>query len=1244
MHDSSELKDSRRFDLRQRLGSGGMGVVYSAYDRQRRELVALKVLHTSDASALYRFKKEFRSLADVVHPNLVSLYELVAEDGQWFFTMEIVDGVSFFDYVRPAKGSREVGSGADDSPAAPANDQPVATESGWQEDGRVGGMLDPDRLRHALRQLVEAVQALHDAGKLHRDLKPPNVMVEHDGRLVILDFGLVTDLELHRQTLDSGLAGTVAYMAPEQAKSEPATPASDWYAVGVILFQALTGRLPFIGSLYEVLVGKQEKPAPSPADLVPELPIDLVRLCERLLSVAPQDRPTGPEILELLGRDLSEVTTSSIPIVREGFNIGRDEILAVLDEAVGRAGAGEATSVYIHGASGMGKTALIDTFLDDQMRHHNALVLRGRCAERETVPYKALDGVIDSLSRYLTSLSDSQVSDLLPERFQALMRLFPVLRRIFPLPRVPRPQPESPDLLILRQQAFTALRQLLGNIAAERPVLLFIDDLQWADAESAGLLGGLLAPPDAPPLVLLAGFRTEEIERRPFLAELLARTGTEACRQIEVETLSDGAARELAVSLLAPAEVGEKVLSSIVKEAHGSPFLIEQMARFVGVNHEVLTTGLSLVEMLEERMRQLPSGARQMLLTMAVANRPINATVAYRAARLEGDPRSLVASLRGATFVRTSGSAQRIELYHDRIRTALVSLIDAFEIRRIHLRLAEALEAQGVGDPEALFEHYLAADDEPAAARCAVAAAEKAFNALAFEPAARFYRRAVELMPGEDERRGELLRGLARSLANAGRSSQSASVYLDLAVQLPDQALEARCRAAEQYLLGGYLDRGLMVARAVLSAVGLEMARGPKRALVSLIINRLRLRLRGLEFVARDAADIPERDLVRIDTCWAVTNGLSLADAVRGTDFQTRHLLLALEAGEPYRVARALAMEGSFLATTGNLERAERIRDRAMELAREVDHPHALGLATMQVGMVAYFKGEWRAASKALAEAHRIFRDRCRNVVWEMTMCRRFSIASHTYLGEIHELRQRLPLHLSETKERGDTYLSNAARARTMSWLASDEVATALRYLEGEEAKEAAMGFTIRRYNELLARVQADLYRGEPRAVWHQLSERWPQIRRSLLLRVRLARVEALQARARVALANAAQGYETRSLLRIVKRYARRIARTEMPWAEPMSALLLAGAARVQGEHRDSRRLLRSAEQGFEAAEMKLYAAVARRRLGELSTGGPGDEMIEQADTWMGSQGIVRPDRMTAMLAPGFEDTSCGEA
>src|SRR5262249_25656701 len=160
------------------------------------------------AAALDHFKQEFHALADIVDPNLVVLHELIARDGLWYFTMELVRGVDFLSYVRP---------------------------------GPKGGAVDLARLRDALRQLVSGIDALHRASKLHRDLKPQNVLVEGGGRVVILDFGLVADVAadgLH-YAADRERAGTPAYMAPEQYAGTPIGPAADLYAVGVMLYEAL---------------------------------------------------------------------------------------------------------------------------------------------------------------------------------------------------------------------------------------------------------------------------------------------------------------------------------------------------------------------------------------------------------------------------------------------------------------------------------------------------------------------------------------------------------------------------------------------------------------------------------------------------------------------------------------------------------------------------------------------------------------------------------------------------------------------------------------------------------------------------------------------------------------------------------------------------------------------------------------------------------------------------------------------
>ncbi|MBZ0237484.1 MAG: serine/threonine protein kinase, partial [Deltaproteobacteria bacterium] len=283
--------DGERFDVRGKLGSGGNGVVYRVFDRVRGAEVALKTLTASGGRELYRFKREFRSLVDLAHPNLVALHELHTFGDEWLFTMELVDGVTFHEHVRPP--ARQIAHDGHDetAPRAPPKGLLAAL-----------GELDPVRLRSALFQLCDGLFALHGAGKLHRDIKPSNLLVDRTGRVVILDFGLVTDVEaVHVDRTHEQLAvGTPAYMSPEQVQDRPLSEASDWYAVGVILYEALTARRVFEGRAEDVMRKKTQREAPPVLGGFPDGLEDLVALCKALLARDPVARPTGAEVLAAL--------------------------------------------------------------------------------------------------------------------------------------------------------------------------------------------------------------------------------------------------------------------------------------------------------------------------------------------------------------------------------------------------------------------------------------------------------------------------------------------------------------------------------------------------------------------------------------------------------------------------------------------------------------------------------------------------------------------------------------------------------------------------------------------------------------------------------------------------------------------------------------------------------------------------------------------------------------------------------
>ena len=476
-----------------------MGVVYEAYDRERRDRIALKLLRRFDPLSLLRFKNEFRALADIAHPNLIPLYELISDGVTWFFTMELIHGVDFFSYCWL-------------SPAAPASSSPDAdtTEiSGRQGRGAASRRSDEywTRVRATFRGLAEGLSALHAAGKLHQDVKPSNVLVKPDGHVILLDYGLVAEL-VETVSWGDGVFGTPAYMAPERASGQRMA-ASDWYSAGLMLYEVLTGERPFAGDAMAMLEQRRTTMPRRPREVAEDVPADLDRLCVDLLRTNPDERPLGPEVLERISapeRDTPRTRVASPARVRF---IGRSAHLSVLRRAYRDTQQGRCVGVHIRGPSGVGKSALVRRFLRKlprgrRRRHSGRPVLRRRVdpIQGDRQPHRRAREDLIHLPR-------AEAEAVMPRHVGALAQVFPVLQRVGAVAASLQHTSTVPDAAASRRRAFGALRELLARLADRRPVVIHIDDLQWGDVDSATLLSDVLQPPDPPPLLFLASYRSE---------------------------------------------------------------------------------------------------------------------------------------------------------------------------------------------------------------------------------------------------------------------------------------------------------------------------------------------------------------------------------------------------------------------------------------------------------------------------------------------------------------------------------------------------------------------------------------------------------------------------------------------------------------------------------------------------------------------------------------------------------------
>jgi predicted Ser/Thr protein kinase len=1199
--------DTERFRVLRRLGEGGMGVVYEVHDRVRDEVVALKTLRQTSAAALYRLKREFRSLSDVTHENLVCLYELFVEDERCFFTMELVRGVSFVDYVR-------------------------GTDRAHRSD---------DRLEHVFRQLVEGVSMLHRRGKLHRDIKPSNVLVTTEGRVVILDFGLIAELlPQHPAEVSDVKGGTPAYMSPEAGSGE----AGDWYGVGATLYEALTGRMPFTGSALDVLLRKRSDDPPDPSQVAPDVPADLSAVCMGLMRRDPEQRLSGPEALRrLTSSAVSLGSETGSATIRDTPFVGRDRQLSLLNDAYLAVQNGAAAAVSVYGPSGIGKSALVRRFVGRVGARDDVVVLSGRCYENESVPFKALDGVVDDLSRYLRSIPRQQVETLLPPDVPALTRVFPVLLQVEAVASARRDQERgSSDPLGLRRRAFEALRELLGRLAEFRSLIIWIDDLQWADADSAVLLEVLLRPPRPPAMLTLLCFRSEETAGNAFLKSLLERSGRENWADVSLEPMTEDEAISLIGGLLpADSVLTDDDKSRMTRDAAGSPFVLEQLARYVAVDRAESHHAPTFARMFDTRLSALSLEARRFLETLAICGRPMSPELICAACGIARDKQSLVAMLRSSHFIRSSGSSERVETYHDRIREVLAAQVAPEAERRIHGLVVQALVERRSDDCEALFEHYRGAGDHDHASIQAGLAAEKAAAALAFDRAAFLYKQALALTPASPAA-AAWKEGVADALANAGRPAEAAEAYLHAADGAGHaRRVELQRRAAEQFLTGGHIDRGLDLIRSVLAGLGMRQAQSPRAAVMSLLLRRLRLRWRGLHFVPRSVDSIDADAVLRMDTCWAAATGLAMADIVSASDFSARHLLMALDAGEPYRIARAMAMESAARGTSPSGRKLGlRLAEESKALAKSVGHPHAIALSFLAEGINATTAGEWKKALTSSEQALAILRDHCAGLTWELTIAQNIVIWALMYLGEIGEVSRRVPALLADARSRGNLYLATelATRANYV-WLAADKPDEGERETVESIARWSHKRFYRQHYSAMLARVQTALYRSDGEAAWRLLAEQESRFRASYLRRVQVIGIEWLYLRARSALAIATtNGSSRRRFLSVARACARRIAGERMPWSDPIALLLRAGIVHLEGNTQLALRHLHDAADRFERADMNLYLAVARRRIAALQHDAPGRALQQQAEAWMAAQNIRNPAGMTRMLAPGFPD------
>lgn len=1196
-----------RFEIRSTLGRGTSSVVYRAFDRQQTSEVALKVLSLPDAAGMLAFKREFRSMADLAHPNLVKLYELHRAGEGLMFTMELVDGNDFLGFVRRPTGAAPVWDGGTPRPDVGERDTVAEWRDGAPDRVPIGLMgelayfppLAADQiptLRTITAQLVRGLMALHEAGHVHRDVKPSNVLVDDRGRAVLLDFGVAAEL-----AGPAAAAGTPAYMSPEQAQGERPSPSADFYAVGVMLYEALTGRLPYTS--HDPVRDKLLRDPGPPSSVVPQVPIDLDRLCMALLARDPALRPHGPAILDLLCGD-SERTLPP-PARTEVPFIGRTAELRRIEEAMHEVVGGQGRVVLVKGRSGIGKSALIRHFLGRQ-RRSGAVVLTGRCYEQESVPFKALDAVMDAMCQHLATMSAAEREEVMPRHRWALGRLFPVLaqfeaaaasgqtpprdptRTLADLPpeaaghatvRVTDPRsdrhpteppatdsvpdlgraeafvaafnarstrsnlfdsvdasrstvvvgapsvaepgqaPVAVDPARVRRQGIVALGQLFSALARNAPLIVAIDDLQWGDVDSAQVLAEVLGSP-MPPLLLIGSFREEDEYTSDFLRRFLPAQPDHEI--IPLAPLEDQAALSLARSLVAvPGSTGA---SSVAAEAKGDPFLLVELARHVASEAGIVASArdLTMESVVRTRIAGLDGPARRLLEVIAVAAGPVPRVVARHAAQIGGQDSRAMVQLRAANLMRVKGTRgiEVIETYHDRIRDAVIEQLGDDARIKWHLRLVEAMRAEGHMDHERIGRHLERGGRGTQAIPHYLLAAEAATRTLAFDRAAELYSRALaggefnvtqevqirtdyaEVLVRQaryDEAAGELHRARER----LGPSEQRARVYHMLGeVELSRGDVVAGAEALEQALcdLGQPVPsnrRTLLTSNLREAAVQLRNTYLPSRAPLprppkesELLALRVYSRLTYAYYFSRSSVQAFWPHLRELNAAERhpptpelgrayAGHGMMLTVVPwfrRGLTYVERGLAVQRDVGDRFGEAQALHQQGVVLYSASRFAEAARVSMVAAErLEAQGDAPQAhdallhAAMAMHQLGRSAAATGIARRVHEEALDSGDMFAAGKSLLVW--------TTASG---GRVPSMMIRVQLEIAERIDHRYTKLLGM-QANGLRLLGARRAAEAARVLDQTAAERKAYGLST---TELLS--ELDVWRT---TAWRRAAE-----------------------------------------------------------------------------------------------------------------------------------------------------------
>lgn len=712
-----------RYKLENEIGRGGMGTVYRGHDPQLERRVAIKILSSLalGTEGQQRLVQEARSIAQLNHPNIVAVHDVGEVDQTPFIVMELVEG--------------------EDLHRSP-----------------------PEELAQVVaiaQQVCLALQHAHDNQILHRDLKPENVLVASDGTVKLVDFGIARSMA-SRLTSEGQITGTVYYLAPELALGHPADGRADLYSLGVMLYELVTGSLPFTSDDPLAVVSQHVNAPPVPPRArTSDVPPRLEALILKLLNKDPADRlPTAAAVIEALDDpellDPAASTDQELAVlgrIARGRFVGRQKEIKQARSIWMQTIGGTGQTLLISGEPGIGKSSLTRE-LATQAEVSGGMALVGECYAEGGAPYSPFSQMV----RRVLPLVGQNGSGLSEIVLADLMNLTPELRPRYPqLPELPALDPESEQ-----RRLSESMVSLLSALISKAPILLVLEDAHWADSGSLAMLRYVARRMKDRPLMLVATYREVELDQSLPLQETLVELNRErSASRLKLGRLDQQETGRLLEAIFQE-EITPEFLKGIYRETEGNPFFIEEVCKALVEDGKLyfedgrwhrpdmaeLEIPQSVRVAIQSRLARLSEPVQDSLQTAAILGQEFDFDTLVAASDLEED--ALIDALEAAERAQlareiSSDRGGTFRFVHALIATTLMDGLSGLRRRRMHHQAASAIEKLRPDDFEALAHHYYESGDLDKGLEYLLRAGARALGLSAHIEARRHFDRALEI-------------------------------------------------------------------------------------------------------------------------------------------------------------------------------------------------------------------------------------------------------------------------------------------------------------------------------------------------------------------------------------------------------------------------------------------------------------------------------------------------------------------